>query len=131
MTDYLREQCTGGFPVQISTDHNHEAKPIEYYLEVKSTPGANNTRFFMSGGQYERVCILIRGAAKNCTDHRTDGGHGTRTARWPYERVRHHARLTSDIAEREARYLCRSFEVQRRAVEFRGRSMVRQDTLVS
>lgn len=55
LTRYLRRECTGGFPEQIALDHDHVGVPIEYFLEVKSTVGACNTRFFLSGGQYKRV----------------------------------------------------------------------------
>ena len=56
LTRYLRGHCNGGFPAQIVMDHDHARHPIEYYLEVKSTPGRRSTRFYMSDGQYNRVC---------------------------------------------------------------------------
>jgi hypothetical protein len=56
----LREHCTGSFPSQIATDHDHALNPIEYYLEVKSTPGQRSARFYMSGGQYNRVSAWFR-----------------------------------------------------------------------
>lgn len=55
LTQYLRDHCNGGFPSQISLFHNHALHPIEYYLEIKSTPGLCSTRFFMSGSQYKLV----------------------------------------------------------------------------
>lgn len=54
LTQYLRDNCTGGFPLQIPEFHDHAESPIEYYLEVKSTPGPCNTRFYLSNNQYIR-----------------------------------------------------------------------------
>lgn len=56
LTAYLRRYCIDSFPSQIPLDHDHQTCPVEYFLEVKSTPGNSKTRFYMSYGQYERVC---------------------------------------------------------------------------
>jgi hypothetical protein len=62
LTDYLRQNSEGRFPHQISEYRNFGSHPIEYYLEIKSTVGVCGTRFYMSGGQYNRVrtvsCLL-------------------------------------------------------------------------
>ncbi|KAF1842835.1 uncharacterized protein K460DRAFT_367777 [Cucurbitaria berberidis CBS 394.84] len=55
LTQYLRDNCTGSFPEQIPIGHDHTTMPIEYYLEVKSTTSACNTRFYLSSGQYKRM----------------------------------------------------------------------------
>ncbi|KAF2875580.1 hypothetical protein BDV95DRAFT_278391 [Massariosphaeria phaeospora] len=55
LTQYLREHCTGGFPDGIATNRDHAAEPIEYFLEVKTTTGACNTRFYMSDSQHKRM----------------------------------------------------------------------------
>lgn len=56
LTQYLREHCKGDFPNQIREDRNFQTHPIEYFLEVKTTTGDCKTRFYMSSGQYKRVC---------------------------------------------------------------------------
>ena len=66
LTGYLRRHCIESFPSQILLDHNHQTCPIEYFLEVKSTPGNSRTRFYMSDAQYKRVC------AENACDQRDD-----------------------------------------------------------
>lgn len=55
-TQYLRDNCVGGFTPYIFERRNMQTSPVEYYLEVKSTTGRCGTRFYMSGKQYERVC---------------------------------------------------------------------------
>ncbi|KAJ8108745.1 hypothetical protein OPT61_g7958 [Boeremia exigua] len=64
LTRRLRERCKGGFPVQIAIDHDHALRPVEYYLEVKSTPGQSRTRFYMSGSQYDRMEDMASGLAE-------------------------------------------------------------------
>jgi hypothetical protein len=59
LTRYLRYSSEGAFPHQIHEDRNFVTHPIEYYLEVKSTPGRCSTRFYLSGSQYKRVCISL------------------------------------------------------------------------
>lgn len=58
LTQYLQENCDGGFAEQMPLDYDYAALPIEYYLEVKSTSYACNRQFFMSSLQYGRVCEL-------------------------------------------------------------------------
>lgn len=53
LTKFLRDNCTGGFPAGIP-----DGREIEYFLEVKTTTGECNARFFMSSGQYQLVCRL-------------------------------------------------------------------------
>lgn len=60
LTRYLRDHSEGSFPYQIREDWDFQARPIEYYLEVKSTTGACGTRFYMSNGQYKRVSRPMR-----------------------------------------------------------------------
>ena len=57
LTQYLGEQCVGGMPERILDNRNYALKPIEYYLEVKTTTSTCDTRFFMSDSQYRRVRI--------------------------------------------------------------------------
>jgi hypothetical protein len=59
LTRWLRGVGTGGFPEQISEEHDFAECPIEYYLEVKSTTGACGSRFFLSSGQYTLVCCVL------------------------------------------------------------------------
>ncbi|KAF2654846.1 hypothetical protein K491DRAFT_599984 [Lophiostoma macrostomum CBS 122681] len=54
LTQYLRNVCEGSFPTQLA-DHDHVTHPIEYYLEVKTTTGECETRFYMSNIQYKRM----------------------------------------------------------------------------
>ncbi|UPX10550.1 uncharacterized protein EKO05_0001202 [Ascochyta rabiei] len=54
-TEYLRNNCVGGFSPWIFETRNMQTSPVEYYLEVKSTTGRCGTRFYMSGKQYERM----------------------------------------------------------------------------
>jgi hypothetical protein len=54
-TQYLRDHCEGSFPHQIPVARNFVTRPIEYYLEVKTSTQAYDTRFYMSSGQYQRV----------------------------------------------------------------------------
>lgn len=56
LTQYLRDHSEGIFPFQIHEGRNFQTHPIEYYLEVKTTVGPCGTRFYMSSGQYKRVC---------------------------------------------------------------------------
>ncbi|KAF2020387.1 hypothetical protein BU24DRAFT_487023 [Aaosphaeria arxii CBS 175.79] len=58
-TRYLRSCCEGDFPHQIMLDHNHVAHPIEYYLEVKTTPSRYETKFYMSDVQYKRMHSMV------------------------------------------------------------------------
>ncbi|KAH6642718.1 hypothetical protein C7974DRAFT_469017 [Boeremia exigua] len=60
-TQYLRDNCVGGFPPYIFETRSMQASPIEYYLEVKSTTGRCGTRFYMSGRQYERMESMALG----------------------------------------------------------------------
>lgn len=55
LTQFLRDRCKGGFPQQVGPNWNFEADPIEYYLEVKTSTTSCETRFYMSGAQYDRV----------------------------------------------------------------------------
>jgi hypothetical protein len=57
LTHYFRHNSEGPFPHQIQEDRNFVMRPIEYYLEVKSTTGRCSARFYMSGSQYKRVRI--------------------------------------------------------------------------
>jgi hypothetical protein len=57
LTKYLRDHAEGIFPHQIREDRDFAVRPVEYYLEVKSTTGQCGTRFYMSSGQFRRVCI--------------------------------------------------------------------------
>ncbi|KAI4933089.1 hypothetical protein J4E85_003492 [Alternaria conjuncta] len=52
LTQWLKGRCTGGYPAS-STERDFAKHPIEYYLEVKSTTSACETRFFLSAGQYK------------------------------------------------------------------------------
>ncbi|KAF2023097.1 hypothetical protein EK21DRAFT_12273, partial [Setomelanomma holmii] len=54
LTQYLRNNCDGGFP-EISSTRNFALAPLDYYLEVKTTTGQCGTRFYMSGKQYKRM----------------------------------------------------------------------------
>jgi hypothetical protein len=58
LTRYLRQNSEGVFPHQIPEHWNFASRPIEYYLEVKSTTGHCGSRFYMSSGQYKRVYTL-------------------------------------------------------------------------
>ena len=53
-TQYLRATCFGGFPI-LQSGNVEGFQPIEYFLEVKTTTLACDTRFFMSKWQYNRV----------------------------------------------------------------------------
>ncbi|KAL1600687.1 hypothetical protein SLS60_007075 [Paraconiothyrium brasiliense] len=55
LTRYLREHCVGSMPHGIARNHDFSQHPIEYFLEVKSTTSGCNTRFYMSGSQFERM----------------------------------------------------------------------------
>jgi hypothetical protein len=58
LTKYLRAKCEGVFPAQITGDWNFRAKPIQYFVEVKSTlETCGKGLFHLSGGQYKRVSI--------------------------------------------------------------------------
>ena len=66
LTQYLRNNCTGGFPDEIAIDHDFAITPIEYYLEVKTTTTACSTRFYLSTLQYERVCTRFLSLYRVC-----------------------------------------------------------------
>jgi hypothetical protein len=82
LTQYLRDNCAGDFPDQIRIDHDFEAHPIEYYLEVKTTTSACSTKFYLSHLQYKRVCrhvSLLKLTARiymGFTNKRTDAEYG-------------------------------------------------------
>jgi hypothetical protein len=53
LTKFLREKCEGA-----SLPHwNRSGEEFEYFIEVKSTVGACEKEFYLSGGQYKRVRI--------------------------------------------------------------------------
>jgi hypothetical protein len=66
-TQYLRDHCEGSFPHQIPAARNFETHPIEYYLEVKTSTQAYDTRFYMSSGQYKRVSPVASSSDKTLT----------------------------------------------------------------
>ncbi|KAF1971993.1 hypothetical protein BU23DRAFT_469303 [Bimuria novae-zelandiae CBS 107.79] len=57
LTQYLAENCSGGMPERVldARPQGMAPKPIEYYLEVKTTTSRCDTRFYMSGSQYQRM----------------------------------------------------------------------------
>ncbi|KAF2704317.1 hypothetical protein K504DRAFT_507325 [Pleomassaria siparia CBS 279.74] len=56
LTQYLRDHGEGhSSAFAIPVNHNHAEHPIEYFLEVKTTPGPCNSRFFMSDVQCKRM----------------------------------------------------------------------------
>lgn len=55
LTRWLTRRCTGGLPSAMRQDRDFAALPITYYLEVKTTPGACDTRFFLGSKQYKMV----------------------------------------------------------------------------
>ncbi|PVI03671.1 hypothetical protein DM02DRAFT_625719 [Periconia macrospinosa] len=55
LTRWLARHCTGGLPLAMQQDRDFAALPIKYYLEVKTTPGAYETRFFLGGKQYKMM----------------------------------------------------------------------------
>ncbi|KAH9866598.1 hypothetical protein J1614_008290 [Plenodomus biglobosus] len=63
-TQYLRDNCVGGFTPYIFETRDMRTSPVEYYLEVKSTTGRCGTRFYMSGKQYERMESMALGLLK-------------------------------------------------------------------
>jgi hypothetical protein len=69
LTKYLRDHSEGIFPHQIPMDWDFTMHSIEYYLEVKTTPGRCGTRFYMSGGQYKRVSSIYPTTAVETINH--------------------------------------------------------------
>lgn len=51
-TKYLRQECVGMFPFE---GRDFAARPVEYYLEVKTSVHDYDAVFYMSHGQYKRV----------------------------------------------------------------------------
>jgi hypothetical protein len=55
LAEFLGAVCVEPFPARLEGNLKHKKGPFKYYLEVKTTTGECDSRFFMSGAQYKRV----------------------------------------------------------------------------
>ena len=97
LTQYLRTNCFGDFPI-LHRGIEEAFQPIEYFIEVKTTPLTCDTRFFMSKWQYKRVSLSPRNVL--CTlliGVPVDGGSSNQTGRTTNADLCHHSRLQPDI----------------------------------
>ena len=58
LTQWLKTSCTGGFP-EGTDNRNFAERPIEYYLEVKTTTGPCENKFYLSTAQYRLVSCVF------------------------------------------------------------------------